>query len=171
MTTETKQEVPVTTKGKEIEKAVPTRALSPFDEMDRVFNRLMGRGWMRPFGWERPLWRDFMEPLELNLPRMDVIDREGEILVRAEVPGVDKNDLEVSLADNMLTVKGSVSKKEKEEKGDYYRCETAQGAFVRTVAIPGKFDASKVAASLKDGVLEIMLPKVEETKRHSIKVE
>jgi len=164
-------EVTVTTKGKEVETAAPARALTPFDEMDRMFARLMGGGWMRPLAWDRPLWRDVMEPLDWNLPRMDVIDREAEILVRAEVPGVERKDLEVSLADNMLTVKGSVSRKEKEEKADYYRCETAQGAFVRTVAIPGKFDATKIAASLKDGVLEITLPKVEETKRRSIKVE
>jgi len=164
MTTETKQEVPVTTKGKEIQKAMPVRALTPFDEMDRMFDRFMSGNWMRPFAWDRPLWKGMMEPLEWNLPRMDVIDRDEDILVRAEVPGVDKKDLEVSLADNMLTVKGSV-------KRDFYRCETSQGAFLRTVAIPGKIDASKVAASLKDGVLEITLPKVEGSKRRSIKVE
>jgi len=171
MTTETKQEVPVTTKGKEIQKAMPVRALTPFDEMDRMFDRFMSGNWMRPFAWDRPLWKGMMEPLEWNLPRMDVIDRDEDILVRAEVPGVDKKDLEVSLADNMLTVKGSVKREEKEEKGDFYRCETSQGAFLRTVAIPGKIDASKVAASLKDGVLEITLPKVEGSKRRSIKVE
>ncbi len=171
MTTETKQEVPVTTKGKEIQKAMPVRALTPFDEMDRMFDRFMSGNWMRPFAWDRPLWKGMMEPLELNLPRMDVIDREEDILVRAEVPGVDKKDLEVSLADNMLTVKGSAKREEKEEKGDYYRCETSQGSFLRTVAIPGKIDTSKVAASLKDGVLEITLPKVEGSKRRSIKVE
>jgi len=169
MTTETK--VPVSTKGKEVQEAVPTRALAPFDEMDRMFNRLMGGNWMRPFAWDRPLWRDMMAPLKWNLPRMDVIDREEDVLVRAEIPGVDKKDLEVSLADDMLTVKGSVSREEKEEKGDYYRCETSQGEFSRTVSIPGKIDASKISASLKDGVLEITLPKAEVSKRHSIKVE
>jgi len=171
MTTETKQEVPVTTKGKEIQKATPVRALTPFDEMDRMFDRFMSGNWMRPFAWDRPLFKGLMEPLEWNLPRMDVIDRDADILVRAEVPGVDKKDIEVSLADNMLTVKGSVKREEKEEKGDYYRCETSQGAFLRTVAIPGQIDATKVAASLKDGVLEITLPKVEGSKRRSIKVE
>ena len=171
MASETKQEVTVSTKGHEIQKAVPARALTPFEEMDRILNRLMGGNWMRPFAWDRPLWRDVMEPVEWNLPRMDVIDRDEDILVRAEVPGVDKKDLEVTLADNMLTIKGSASREEKEEKGDYYRCETAQGAFLRTVAIPAKVDTSKVAASLKDGILEIKLPKLEASKRRSIKVD
>ncbi len=171
MTTETKQSVTVSTKGGEIQKAEPVRALSPFDEMDRMFSRLMGGGWMRPFAWDRPVWREMMEPLERNLPRMDVIDRDDDILVRAEVPGVDKKDLDVSLVDNLLTVQGSVKHEEKEQKGDYYRCETSQGTFSRTVAIPCKVDASKVSASMKDGMLEITLPKIEGSKRKSIKVE
>ena len=167
----TQTEVPVTTKGKEVQQAAPGRMLTPLDEMDRMFNRLMGGSWLRPFSWDRPLWRDMMAPLKWDLPRMDVIDRDQDILVRAEVPGVDKKDLEVSLADNMLTVKGSVSREEKEEKGDYYRCETSQGEFSRSVSIPGKIDASKISATLKDGMLEIVLPKAEASKRHSIKVE
>jgi HSP20 family protein len=105
------------------------------------------------------------------MPRVDVIDREDEILVRAEVPGVDKKDLEVSLTDNAVTIKGSTRHEEKEEKGDFYRSEISRGSFSRTVALPGEVDGDKAKASFKDGVVEIAMPKLEASKRRSIKVE
>jgi HSP20 family protein len=170
MGNESKRDVPVTTKGQEVKKGGAMQALNPFADMERAFERFMS-GWMRPLAWERPLWRDMMGPFQGRMPSIDVIDRDEDFLVRAEVPGVDKKELEVSLADNMLTVKGKVQHEQKEERPDYYRCEITQGAFSRTVLIPGKFDASKVEASLKDGVLEVTLPKVEVSKRRAIKID
>ncbi len=167
MGNDSKRDVPVTTKGQESKKG----ALTPFEDMERAFEQFMSGNWLRPLAWDRPLWRDMMEPFQGRMPRTDVIDRDEDFLVRVEVPGVDKKDIEVSLADNMLTVKGKVQHEEKEQKGDYYRCEISQGAFSRTVLIPAKVDASKVAASLKDGVLEVTLPKFEVSKRRNIKVE
>jgi HSP20 family protein len=155
----------------EVQKATPTRALSPFEEMDRLFEHFFPRGWMRPFHWERPSWSELALPFEGKLPRVDVIDRDTEIVVRAEVPGVDKKDLDVSMTDNTVTIKGSTSHEEKEEKGDYYRCETSRGSFTRTVALPGDVDSSKAKSKFKDGVLELTLPKVEKSKRRSIKID
>ena len=171
MGNETKRDVPVTTKGMENKKLAPMGALAPFEDMERAFEQFMRGSWLRPFSWEPPLWRDMMEPLQSRMTRTDVIDRDEDFLVRAEVPGVDKKNIEVSIADNMLTIKGKVEHEEKEQKRDYYRCEIAQGAFSRAVLIPGKFDASKVTAALKDGVLEVTLPKLEVSKRRNIKVE
>ena len=131
----------------------------------------MSGGWLRPLAWDRSIWHDLMEPFQGRMTRTDVIDRDEDFLVRAEVPGAQKKDIEVSLADNMLTIKGKVEHEYKQQKADYYRCEISQGVFSRTVLVPGKFDASKVTASLKDGVLEITLPKVEASKRQSIKIE
>jgi HSP20 family protein len=168
---ESKRDVPVTTKGQEIRKSAPMGALTPFEDMERAFEQFMSGSWLRPLAWDRPLWRDMMEPLQGRLTRTDVIDRDEDFLVRAEVPGVDKKDIEVSLSDNMLTIKGKVEHEEKEQKKDYYRCEITQGSFSRSVLVPGKFDASKVSASLKDGMLEVTLPKVEVSKRRNIKVE
>ena len=167
MGNETKRDVPVSTKGQESKKG----ALTPFEDMERAFERFMRGSWLRPLAWNTPLWRDMMEPLQGRLTRTDVIDRDEDFLVRTEVPGVDKKDIEVSLAGDMLTIKGKVEHEEKEQKRDYYRCEISQGAFSRTVHVPGKFDASKVNASLKDGMLEVRLPKLEVTKRRNIKVE
>ena len=143
---------------------LPARWLSPFEELDRMFDEFLGRGWLRPHRWERPLLA------EVKVPDVDVIDREEEVLVRAEVPGVKKDDIEVSISGNMLTIKGETKREEKEEKGDYYRCEISRGAFARTLALPAEVDQAKAKAELKDGVLELTLPKVEKSKRHTIKV-
>lgn len=171
MGSDNKRDVPVTTKGQEIRKSAQMGALTPFEDMERAFEQFMSGSWLRPLAWDRPLWRDMMEPLQGRPTRTDVIDRDEDFLVRAEVPGVDKKDIEVSLSDNMLTIKGRVGHEEKEQKKDYYRCEITQGSFSRSVLVPGKFDASKVSASLKDGMLEVTLPKVEVSKRRNIKVE
>ena len=172
MGNDSKRDVPVTTKVQEGHKGGALRALTPFEDMERAFERFMSGNWLRPLAWDRPtVWQDMMEPFQGRMPRTDVIDRDEDFLVRAEVPGVDKKDIEVSLADNMLTIKGKVQHEEKEQKGDYYRCEISQGAFCRTVLIPAKVDTSKVAASLKDGVLEVTLPKFEVSKRRNIKIE
>ncbi len=162
MLDEAKQE---TTKGQEVQKVSPARALSPFEEMDRMFDNFFRRGWMRPWRFE---WPGFPE---MRMPKVDVIDRDNEIVVRAEVPGVDKKNIDISVSDNAVTIKGETRHEEKEEKGDYYRCETTHGAFSRTVALPSAVDGTKAKASFKDGMLELTLPKLEKAKRHSIKVE
>ena len=171
MGNETKRDVPVTTKGQESRKGAPMGVLAPFEDMERAFERFMSGGWLRPLAWERPLWRDLMDPFQSRIPSMDIVDRDEDYFVRAEVPGVDKKDIEVSLADNMLTIKGKVEHEEKVQKKHYFRSEISQGAFSRSMLIPGRFDASKVSASLKDGVLEVTLPKLEVSKRRNIKVE
>jgi HSP20 family protein len=162
---ESKKDI-VVRKG-DIEKA-PTPFARRFDEMERMFDDFFGRGWLRPFGaWGRPLAAEF----PLTLPKVDVVDRDDEVVVRAEVPGMEKDELEVSVAGNMLTLKGETRREEKEEKGEYYRCEMSHGAFSRTLALPAEVDDSRVKATLKDGVLELKLPKVEKSKRRAIKID
>lgn len=155
-------------KGKEIQKTAPARALSPFEEMDRMFEGFFPRGWMRPFRWE---WPGIPELREMRAPKVDVVDRETDILVRAEVPGVEKKDLDVSVTESTVTIRGSTRREEKEEKGDYYRCEISRGAFARTVALPCEVDSGKAKAAFKDGILELTLPKVEKAKRRSVAIE
>jgi len=137
-----------------------------FGDIDRMFEDFFGRRWMRPFGRERPL-----AEFSALAPSVDVIDREDEVLVRAEVPGFKKEDIDVSVSGTMLTLKGDTKTEEKEEKGDYYRCEITRGAFSRTLALPAEVDESKARASMKDGVLELTLPKVEKSKRRRITIE
>ncbi len=157
--------------AQEIQKVQPARALSPFEEMERLFEGYFPRGWMRPFGWERPSWGELTAPFEGKMPRVDVIDRDEELIVKAELPGVDKKDLDVSVTENTVTIKGSTSHEEKEEKGDYHRSEMSRGTYSRTLTLPTDVEAGKAKAKFKDGVLELSLPKMKKAKRHSIKVD
>jgi HSP20 family protein len=165
----------VAEKGKvhEIQKARPARALSPLQEMERMMERMFegfAPGWL-PSRWDRPVWRELAAPFEGKMPTVDVVDREDEVVVRAELPGVEKKDLDVTMSDNTVTIKGSVKHEEKEEKGDYYRREISEGSYARTVTLPAEVDGSKAKAHFKDGLLELTLPKLEKAKRRSIAVE
>jgi HSP20 family protein len=84
---------------------------------------------------------------------------------------VRKEDIEIALAGNLLTLKGQTKREEKEEKGDYYRCEISQGSFSRTVTLPAEVNEAGARAELRDGMLEVTLPKVEKAKKRPIKVE
>ena len=89
----------------------------------------------------------------------------------AEVPGVEKDDLDVSVSDNSVTIKGETKREEKEENADYYRCEISRGSFARTVLLPSDVDTGKTKAKFKDGILELTLPKIKKTKRRTIKID
>ncbi|MDD2933200.1 MAG: Hsp20/alpha crystallin family protein [Methylotenera sp.] len=170
MSTENKTSIPVNT-GKEVAKT-SWPDIHPIADMERAFDRIFGGSW--PSLWRRNDLSSFDNMFEqsgLRLPSLDVVDRDADILVRAEIPGIDKKDLNISLTDNLLTIKGESSSEKKEEKGDYYRHEISSASFARSVSLPSMVDASKTAASLKDGVLEITLPKVESSKRRSIPVQ
>ena len=158
------------TKKQEIKKAQPARALSPFEEMEQMFDQYLRGGWLRPW---RVDWPTFREPAlpEIRFPKIDVVDREDEVVVKAEVPGVEKKDLDISVSDDSVTIKGTTSHEEKEESGDYYRSEISRGSFSRTVALQASVDGSKARADFKDGMLELTLPKIAKSKRHSIKVD
>ena len=87
------------------------------------------------------------------------------------MPGVNKDDLDISLTENTITIQGSSDRQEKEEKGNYYRCEISRGTFSRSVVLPSDVDEEKAKAVFKDGMLEVTLPKVEKSKRRSIQIE
>lgn len=174
MAESSKQPIEVSTQGNAPIKTPAVRMFHPLEELEQLVDRMTGRGGNRlfwPFGWERSLPGMIDDAMESRLPAVDVLDRENELLVRAELPGIEKKDLDVSLADNMLTIKGSLCREEKEEKADYYRCEISRGGFSRSITLPCNIDASKVKAVLKDGVLEVTLVKAEQSRRQTIHVE
>lgn len=158
-----------TEKKKEIQSVTPPRALSPFEEMERLFEESFPRGWMQRWGW--PSLGELTRPMERISPRVNVIDRDEEVVVRAEIPGVKKEDLDISVTENSVSIKGSTKHEEKEEKGDYYRCEISSGSFARTVALPSSVDTEKVKATFEDGVLELKIPKISKAKRKRIKLD
>lgn len=168
-------DVATTEEGNQLQRVQPTHFLTPFDEMERVMDRMLGTfypgSWPRSLLWDRPFIGELARPYDIKLPRVDVIDRDEEIVVRAEVPGVDKKDLEISVTEDAVTITGKTILEEKEEKGSYCRCEVTRGTFSRTVGLPGDVDADKAKTFFKDGMLELTLPKVAKSKRHTIKLD
>ena len=158
-------------KEAEIEAHPATRhALSPFEEMDRLFDNFLNRRWMTPLRWEMPSMPDFDLP-EMKAPKIDVIDRDNEVVVRAETAGVKKEDLDVSIGENSVTIKGETSHEEKEERGNYFRSEISRGSFSRTVALPADVDTDKTKAVFNDGILELTIPKSKKAKRKTVEIE
>jgi HSP20 family protein len=156
---------------KDIQKTAPARALTPWEEMERLFGSFLPRHRLRHSDWEWPSWADVPSLVDVKMPKLDIIERDNEVVVRAELAGVDRKDIDVSVTDNAVTIKGSTKKESREEKGDYVRSEISEGSFSRTAALPCSVDGQKAKASFSDGMLELTLPKLEPSRRHSVKVE
>lgn len=147
------------------EKRKGRKMAEPFEEMDRMMARLFGRPWMHPIEW--PL-RAAFEGVET--PRTDVIDRENEVVIRAEMPGVAKGDVEITLGDDTITLHGTIKEHEEKEGDYYYYRERGQEEFVRTLNLPAAVDGTKAKATYEDGLVHIVLPKLETAKRQKIKI-
>jgi len=145
-----------------------------FKEMDRFFEEYLPHRWLHQFRLGLPgslAAHGRLSPFAGKTPSVDVIDREGDFLIKAELPGVDKKDINITLANNTLTLEAKMSKEEKEEKEEYFRQEICRGAYQRTIVLPAAVKESEAKASFKNGILELTIPKVEKTKRSTIKVE
>jgi HSP20 family protein len=137
-------------------------------EMDRLFDDFRSRmGLPSLFAWE-PRWPSVST--RLHMGALDVYEKGNTVIVKAELPGMTKDDVEVLLSDNTLTVRGEKRVKEEVKAEDYYRRERSFGSVSRTVTLPSEVKADAVKATFKDGVLEIRLPKTEEAKRKATKV-
>ena len=101
---------------------------------------------------------------------MDLYEEKDEIVAKVELPGMEKDDIEVNITDHRLTVKGEKKKEKEIKEENYYRSERSYGSFIRALDLPKEVQAEKAQASFKDGVLEIRLPKTEEAKKKEIKV-
>ena len=145
--------------------------LAGFEDMERWFDEMFTRRWMRPFRWGFPEFPELPSVFQGRYPKVDVIDREAEIIIRAELPGVKKEDLDVSMAEKSVTIRATTSHEQKEEKGEYFRREMSRGEFQRTLALPDNVNEEEIQATFKDGILELKMPKTEASKRRSITVE
>lgn len=150
------------------EASLEARLMAPLREMERMLDVFRRREWFRPMLFEWPRWPEM--PPEARFPSLDVIDRDKEIQIRAEIPGIDKEDLSVTVTDRALSIKGESRHEEQSEEGELHRREIRSGSFSRTVTLPEEVDGQKAVASYKDGVLEIRLPKRRRSKKHDIKV-
>jgi HSP20 family protein len=145
------------------------RMSKPLLGMEDLIESLFSRPWMEPMGWRRPLLAE-LEGFEMKFPRIDMVDRDSELLVRAELPGVVKKDLEITIADDLLTIAVRREVSEKEESEHFYRAEMVRGAMERTVPLPVAVVGDKAKAELKDGILELVIPKAAKVSRHKVDV-
>ena len=130
---------------------------------NRLFNELFGDFGLAPFG-------AFGGQNDAFQPQIDVSENDKAITVSAELPGLDENDIQVSLAHNVLTISGE-KKEEKEDKGqNYYRMERSYGSFQRSIPLPVEVVADKVDATFKKGVLTVILPKTPEAQKRTRKI-
>ena len=95
--------------------------------------------------------------MEDIVPSIDMFEEKNEVVIKVELPGMKKEDIDISLTDNTITLSGEKKKEEKIEKINYYRMERSQGSFKRSFHLPAKVKSDKAKASFKDGVLEIQL--------------
>jgi HSP20 family protein len=121
------------------------------DEMERLWGRM-------PFGF-RPLLRRNGEVPELWAPRMDIFEKDGALMVKAELPGVKKEDVAVTLDDGDLVIRGERKAESEVKEENYYRMERTYGEFYRRMPLPFEAKADGIKASFTDGVLEIIVPK------------
>jgi len=104
------------------------------------------------------------------LPTMDLYEDRDHLVLKAELPGMNKEDIDISLHGDVLTISGERKEEETLDKAETYRAERFLGRFQRTLTLPVAVDASKVQASYKDGILTVTLPKAEEAKPKQIQV-
>src|SRR5205814_5973016 len=129
------------------------------DRMNRLFDNA-GRTWQPDEASATTTWS----------PAVDIFETEGEIVVKAELPGMDRKDITLHLENNVLTLKGE-RRFEKETKDEnYHRIERSYGAFSRSFSIPATVDDENIRAEYKDGVLNIVLPKKEQARPKQIKI-
>jgi HSP20 family protein len=130
----------------------PFRALRRMaDEMDRMFDDFgFGRRWMRP------LWRQ--TGAEMWAPEVEVFQKNNEVTIRADLPGLTREDVSVDITDGSVTIQGERKHEHEEEREGYYRSERSYGSFCRVIPLPEGTITEQAKASFKDGVLEITVP-------------
>ncbi len=152
--------------AKELELWRPFRELSPLREFERM-RRDMDRLWdsffetgVRKRGEEAGEW----------FPAFDVSETKNDLVVKTEVPGLDPKDIDISLSEGILTIKGEKKQEKEEKEENYHLIERSYGSFSRSIRLPRDVQGDKINASYKNGVLKVTLPKSEEAKKKEIKI-
>jgi HSP20 family protein len=138
----------------------------------------------RPFEFERirmemdRLWDSFLEGRPVRrveddrewLPSVDVSETKNDLVIKAELPGLDPKDIDISMNNGYLTIKGEKKHEKEEKEENYHLIERSYGSFTRSVRLPREVQGDKTTASFKNGILKITLPKSEEAKKKEIKI-
>jgi HSP20 family protein len=130
------------------------------EEMDRMFNQFVRRGDGEEGTWGQGTWA----------PPVDIYETEDAFIMKAELPGFSKEDLQIELHENRLTLRGERKRETEAKEEQYHRIERAYGRFERAFWLPASVDSEKIQASFKDGVLELRLPKSEAAKPKQISI-
>jgi HSP20 family protein len=125
--------------------------LSVRDEMNRVLNEVFGRSANDESAWFSGAWA----------PPVDIYETDDALVMKAELPGFSKDDINIELKENTLVIRGERKREDEVKEGNYHRMERVYGAFQRSFLLPTTVDQNKVNASYKDGILELRLGKVQ----------
>ncbi len=135
-----------------------------------------------PLMRELEAWRNTMEQLMNELPRtsfredrpwilpLDVIETDDNFIVKASIPGINPEDIDITFSDNILTIQGEIKEEAEQVDGNYLLRERRFGLFQRSIALPERVDADKIEATYQDGVLTLTIPKIEEIKPKRISI-
>lgn len=145
--------------------------VSPLREMERWFEESMSRPFFgmnwTPF---RHMFHELGERSEL-MPAVDMFEEGGHLVMKAELPGITKENLNLRIVDNNLIISGEKSTEEKVERSNYLRLERSHGSFSRSLSLPEGLDTEQIKATFRDGVLEVRIPRTETSTVRQISVE
>jgi len=130
---------------------------SPFEEMERWFEEAFRRPFFAPSWMPRFKLPEF----GVTFPTVDIFEDGNDVVVKAELPGMKKEDINVNITEDVITISGEKKTEEKVEKKDYYRLECSFGSFSRSLQLPAETQIDKARASFRDGVLEVRMPKTD----------
>ncbi|MBF0121953.1 MAG: Hsp20/alpha crystallin family protein [Candidatus Omnitrophica bacterium] len=136
-----------------------------FEKFHRDMSRIFDQGISGDTDQDVSLWAGAWSPA------VDVMDQKDAILVKADLPGLTKDDIDVVIENNVLSIRGEKKHREEQKEGDVIRSERYYGSFHRAFTLPSTVDAQKVQAKFQDGVLELQIAKKEEAKPKQIKVD
>lgn len=156
------------TTKKSAKKSAPAAAPVPILEenwYEDLFRRPLSL-FSHPLGWPRGKSPE-MEEMSFSA---DIFEDGNDVVVKADMPGVKKEDVDVSISDDAITIRGERKKEEKVERKDYYRVERSYGSFTRSFRLPADVQTDRAEAKFDDGVLEIRIPKMEEARSKTKKV-
>jgi HSP20 family protein len=136
--------------------------------MERWFEEMFKRPFYSPW-MPRFRFPEFREMREFS-PSVDIFEDGSDVVVKAEIPGMSKDEIDVNITDDIITISGEKRSEEKIEKKDYFRLERTHGSFSRSLTLPAEIRIDDAKAAFKDGVLEVRIPKTEAAKQKGKKI-
>jgi HSP20 family protein len=142
-----------------------SKSLGMHEAMDKFFDHYYN------FGFKPDVFGKGESLFKTLTPKIDISESKTNVLVTAELPGLDEKEIDVHYSDHALVIKGEKRSEKEDKKKDYHRVERVYGSFNRTIPVPVEVDSEKIDAKFKNGVLEVTLPKTEEAKSKVKKIE